>query len=783
MLKNYFKVAFRNLKRNPGYSVINIAGLAIGMACCILILLWVQDELSFDKFHTNKDQLYRVITQDQDARGDTGNSTIPYSLAPILKQEFPEITEFTRYQDLSWLINCSFSYDEKKFYEPEFFLADPSFFQMFSFTFLKGDPKSALQDPHSIVLTEDTAHKYFGDEEPLGKVLKINNRRDLKVTAVIKNPPHNSEFQFDLVSPIQFLGEQMLNSWAWESFSYLQLQPNTNVEALREKIAGSLTKHSPQTWIKSKVNIRPITKIHLFQGRGDIKLVYIFSTIAFFILIIACINFMNLATARSAKRGREVGLRKVVGAQKRQLISQFFSESMVLSFIAAIFAVILMLAVLRPFNNLTSKPLSLNIFHNPALFIVFLGLTLLVGLISGSYPALFLSAFQPIQVLKGSSAGRSGGALFRKILVIVQFSISIVLIIGSMVVGQQLRFIQNKKLGWNREDVIAMPINNELSQGYQAIKHELETNPNILSVTAASTIPTNIGNTNPIRWEGMEGDEPKSIKFVVTDHDYVKTFGMNVLQGRDFSRQYETDTTGFLVNEEAVRFMKLEDPVGKQVQFMGVEGKIIGVVEDFHFMHMSQPIIPLIITIHPENYGYFLQYIFVKIGAGNIPKTIDYVKSVCNTYAPHFPFKYKFVDDDFNNMYIYERYVARISGYFTILAVFIACLGLFGLASFMAEQRTKEIGVRKVLGASEPSIVALLTKEFTKWVLIATLIAWPAAYYAMSKWLNNYEYRIPLFWWIFAAAGLAGLVISFLTVSYQAIRAARANPVDALKYE
>lgn len=783
MFKNYFKVAIRNIQRHKAFSFINITGLAIGMACCILIMLWVQDELSYDKFHENEDTLYRMIVQDLDAKGDLGGSTIPYALAPILKSEYPEIANFTRYQDLSWLLNCSFTYQEKKFYEPDFFLADPAFFEMFSFSFIKGDPVTALQDIYSIVLTEDTAYKYFGTEDPMGKVLKINNRRDLKVTGVIKNLPHNTHMQFDMISSIHILGEQKIRSWAWESYSYIQLQPNTDIEEFREKIAGSLTTHSPQTWIKLKINIQPVTKIHLHQGRGDIRLIYIFSSVAFFILLIACINFMNLATARSAKRAKEVGLRKIVGAHKIQLIRQFFNESLLLAFIALIMALILVRVILGAFNNLTSKPLSLDIIANPALFLGLFVLTILVGIISGSYPALFLSAFQPVQVLKSGFSGRSGGSLFRKILVIFQFSISVVLIIGSIIIFQQLYYIQNRDLGWDRENIIAMPINDELRQQFQSLKDELERNPNILRVTAASTVPTHIGNTNPILWEGKETDEPASIKFVVTEHDYVKTFGMEILQGRDFSRDFETDVNNFIVNQKAVELMKMKSPLGKQVRFMGVNGTIIGVVEDFNFRHMRYEIIPLILTIHPKNYDYFYKFVFVKLRPTKIPKSIEFIKAICAKYSPHFPFKYRFVDDDYNNMYIYERYLARISNTFTFLAIFIACLGLFGLASFMTEQRTKEIGVRKVLGASVPGIIVLLTKEFSKWVIIANVIAWPIAYFAMNKWLNNYSYRVPIFWWIFVAAGAAALAIASLTVSYQAVKAARANPVDALRYE
>lgn len=784
MWKKYLIIVGRNIKKNFGYSSINLAGLAVGLACCILILLWVQDELNYDRFHKNKDQLYRVIRQEKDARGDTGSTFIPFSLAPILKEEFPEILNFTRFQDRSWLESPMLAYGDDKYYETGMFLADPSFFRMFSFTFLKGDPQTALQDLHSVVITEEMANKYFGMEEPLGKVLRYNNRMDLKVTAVLENLPANSHIQFDIIAPIQLLGEQQLNGWSWESQSYVLLKPHTRLAELRKKIADSMEKHSPEKAKKWKINLQPGTKIHLYQGAGDIKLVYIVSSIAIFILLIACMNYMNLASARSARRAKEVGLRKVVGAKRGQLVKQFLSETLLLSSLAAFLALLLVHFSLGAFNNLTQKKLSLDIFNNPTLLLGLLALILLVSLVSGSYPALVLSAYKPVNVLKGSVLHGSRGVIFRKIMVIGQFTISIALLIGTLIIHQQLHYIQNKELGWHRENVVMIPINDELSKQFQAFRHELLKSPKILNVTAASSIPTRIGNVNGIDWwDGKPDKEIILMRFVVAEHDYLDTLGMKLMEGRNFSRTHQTDISNFIVNEAAVKLMKLKNPVGKGVRFMLVEGQIIGVVKDFHFRHMSEPIVPLFLVIHPRHHEYFFRFVFAKIHPQGIQETLNYIKSVSGQYAPHYPFKYNFLDEEFNRLYQYERYVARIVNYFTFLALFIACLGLFGLASFMTEQRTREIGVRKVLGASGSRIVLLFIREFYKWVLIASIIACPAAYYAMSKWLSNYAFRIPLLWWPFVLASALAFFIAGLTVCYQSIRAAHINPVEALRSE
>jgi len=784
MWKNYLKIVTRNFRKNIGYSAINLAGLAVGLACCILILLWVQDELSYDRFHKNKDQLYLMVRQEVGARNETGSATIPFALAPILKEEFPEILDFSRYQERSWQESPMIAYGDKRFYESRMSLVDPSFLRMFSYVFLKGNPQTALQEPNSVVITEETANKYFGAQEPVGKILKYNNQMDLKVTAVLKKIPANSEMQFDILAAIQMLGAQKLSGWSWESVSYLLLKPHVRLEEMREKIAGSMSKFCPEKGVKQwQINLLPMTKIHLLQGTGDMTLVYIFSAIAIFILLIACMNYMNLATARSVRRAKEVGLRKVAGAKKGQLVRQFLGEALLLSALAALLALLLVFFSLGAFNDLSQKNLSMDIFNNLALFFGLPALILLVSLVAGSYPAFFLSAYNPAQVLKGNDWHGSRGAIFRKIMVIGQFAISIVLLIGTVMIHQQLHYIYNKELGWDRRQVVIFPINNELSEQFDSFKHELLQNPKIVNVTVASSLPTQNGYVNGIDWwEGKAPDEKVLMRFVAGEYDYLDTFGIKLKEGRNFSRNRPTDISNFIVNEEAVKVMNLQAPVGKGIDFMGIKGQIIGVVRDPKFGHMSKPILPLIIHIHPRH-RIFHQFLFAKINPGDVKGTINYIQGVSGRFAPHFPFQYDFLDEEFNRLYQSEENVSRMVNYFTFLALFIACLGLFGLAAYMTEQRKKEIGVRKALGSSASGIVLLFVREFSKWVLAASVIACPVAYYAMNQWLNDYAFHIPQAWWPFVLACTMTFVIAGLTVGIQSIRAARINPVETLRSE
>lgn len=794
MFKNYLKIALRNIKRHKGYSFINIAGLAVGMACCILILLWVRDELSFDRFHHNLDNIYRVIRQEQDTAEAGKDALTPPPLAAALKEKFPAITHATRLGSWRrWLV----TYGEKKFYETRYRCADPDFFEMFNFPFIKGNPEKALLNTYSVVLTEKMAEKYFGNEDPMGKTLNINKQFDVTVTGVIKNVPENSTLKFDLILPFrvlllkELLGEETGKNWGFNSFStFVMLNKSSSAKEPGPKIAGIFKEHNEED--TDLALLQPFKDIHLYSNIkfdldsvGDIKYVTIFSLLALFVLIIACINFMNLTTAKSAKRAKEVGLRKVIGAKRPQLIWQFFGESILMSCFAFLLALILVELMLPLFNNLSGKNLSLTPSSNITIYLGFVFITLITGILAGSYPALLLSAFQPIKTLKGSSnvnvTGKNRTPLFRKILVVTQFTLSIGLIIGTTVIYTQLRFMREKDLGINREQIVYISMAESVTNKYESIKKEFLRIPDVLKVTASLALPTNIRSSpGSPQWEGKDPNNNMQIKADFVDYDYIETFQIKMAQGRSFSREFPTDTeAAYIVNEEAVRRMGLESPVGKQFSFWDRKGKIIGVMKDFHFRPMHHQIQPLVFKIFPD----WFRVIYVRIKPGNIPATLESLKKTWSQVNPGYPFEYRFLDEQFDQLYRAEERMGKLTKYFTVLGILIACLGLFGLASFMAEQRTKEIGIRKALGASVGNIILLLSREFTKLVLAATIIAWPIAYFTMNHWLQNFAYRIGIGWWVFIMSASLTIIIAFLTVSYQSIKAAVANPVEALRWE
>ncbi len=783
MFINYFKIALRNLFRQRTYSLINILGLATGMASAILIMLWVKDEISYDKFHSNKNELYQVSMRDTSDLNDRDHFTISFALAPLLKQEFPEIKDFTRIQQRSHYESCMLKYEDKSFYEDGIILVDPAFFQMFTYQFIKGNPARALQDKNSIVITKDIAGKYFGSDDPLGKTLRFNNRQDFTVSAVIENPPAASELQFDIIAPIQILGDQKLSSWSWESSSYILVQPSTNITALKHKIAGMIQKHHPVSGLNLQVSIVPFPDMHLYHGRGDIRLIYIFISVAIFILLIASINYMNLSTARFHRRAREVGLRKVFGANRGALIRQFFSESIAISLLSLLMASAFVEILLPIFNNIIHKNLTFLTADNSGLLMGLLGLAILVGFAAGCYPAFFLSSFQPAPVLKGLLGQNTKNSRLRTILVVVQFSIAIILIICTLTVYQQHNYMSHKALGYNKDQVIYLPINQEIEDKYEAFKASLLQIPDIKNVTVASSIPGRIGNVNPVVWEGKPDNETVMTCFAVTDRDYMKTFQMKLLAGRDFSREFTADGNNFLINKKAAELMSLKEPVGTQMTFMGSNGKIIGVMDNFHNRPLDQEINPLVLTINPRHYDYFLQYAFIKINSTEIPAALSAIGDISREFAPDYPFEFHFLDQTVDNYYQSVQQMWILFQAFAFLAIFISCLGLFALASFMAELRTKEIGIRKTLGASVSGVVVMLSTEFTKWVLLANIVAWPMAFFAMNKWLQNFAYRISLSWWLFALAGGLAFIIALLTISSQAIKAALVNPVKSLRYE
>jgi putative ABC transport system permease protein len=785
MFKNYLKVALRNIRRHKGYSFINIAGLAIGMACCILILLWVQDELSYDRFHENAGDIYRVIQDIKFTDHSTTWAITQGPLGPSLKTDFPEIINATR---ITWR-RFRLTYNDESFDEV-IGMADGSIFEMFTFPLLKGDPTNALSDPHSIVVTEEMAEKYFGHEDPLGKIIKADNQWDFQVTGIMKKVPHNSHLQFDFLIPFIF-GRELnytVDNWRNSQFrTYVQLQEGVPSQEVIQKISGYLYE-KPTLEKDAKLNLQPLTRIHLYSNyefdtaHGDITYVTIFSIIAFFILLIACINFMNLATARSGNRAKEVGMRKVAGAQKTDIIRQFYGESILLAFIALFVALLMVWLLLPTFNNLAAKELSLDVSGNLLALLGLLGITLLAGIISGSYPALFLSAFQPGKILKGSLRSGSKGSAFRKILVVFQFTLTILLIICTIVVYNQLNFMRNMKLGYDKEYMIYKGMRGDVRAKFDSVKNELLQNPNILGVTASSNVPTyGYSFSNSLwRWEGQNPDEENLMRAVFVDLDYFKTFGIEIVEGRSYSKEFPTDATeAIMVNEEAVKVMGMESPIGKRLSIGNNNFKIIGVVKNYHFRSLRQKIDPLILIYAPSQSW----VLFARLKSENIPKTLGYMENIWKEFAPAHPFNYRFLDEALDSLYRSEQRIGTLLRYFSILAIFISCLGLFGLASFMVEQRTKEIGIRKVLGASVSNIALLLSREFTKWVLLANIIAWPAAYYAMHKWLQSYAYSTNIALWSFFLSGTLALVIATVAVSYQSIKAAVANPADSLRYE
>ena len=804
MLKNYLKIALRNLLRHKGYSLINILGLAVGMASCILILLYVHDELSYDKYHEEADQIYRVTREwfNSDGTSSLHLGHIAPPIGPLLKNDFPDILQMARINSGG---NPLLRHGDKVFQEERFYFADPNIFEIFTLPLLKGDPQNALADPNGVVLTPAMARKYFGDEEPLGQVLNIDSRADLKVTGVMREVPANSHFHFDFLGSMKLLeqvfGDNEFKNWGSNNYAtYLLFPRNFQVENFKKAIPEFIGRHHPdgkEAIPKTTLHLQRLTDIHLhshldseIEANGNIVYVYIFSAIAFFLLLIACINFMNLATARSANRAKEVGLRKVVGAERRQLIRQFLGETIVMALIALLLAVVLVEVVLPKFNAFTAKELALR--SQGMLFILasLLGVTLFVGIVAGSYPAFFLSHFQPVAVLKGQKIG-STRSRFRSILVVFQFAISIILIVGMGIVYNQLEYCRNKNLGLNKEHIVVLPADQNIAQRYPDIRNQLLQYPHIAGVAASKRVPSGrlLDSSGGSVIDG-EKSEPLNFRIanVRVDHSFIDTYGMQMAAGRNFSIEFPTDSTeAFILNETAVKKIGWPSPeaaIGKPFQYGNRRGRIIGVVKDFHYESLHQPITPIILLIAPQSFN----SVSVKIHAAqpaDIATTLEFLKQKWQEFRPNFPFQYSFIDERYEQLYQSEHRLGEIFGTFSLLAVFIACLGLFGLASYTAEQRTKEIGVRKVLGASLGNIVLLLSKDFARLVAVATLFSWPIAYYAMSLWLQEFAYRIDINnqSLTFLLAALLAFGIALITVSLQSIKAAMTNPVDALRYE
>lgn len=806
MFKNYLKIALRNLLKYKGYSLINIFGLAVGMASCILILLYVHDELSYDQHHEKANQIYRVTREwfNSDGSPSLHLGHVAPPIGPLLKNDFPDILQMARISDGG---NPLLRYQDKVFQEERFYFADPNIFEIFTLPLLKGDPNNALADPNGVVITPAMAQKYFGSEEPLGKVLNFDNQADLKVTGVMQEIPANSHFHFDFLGSMKLpelvFGEREFKNWGSNNYAtYLLFPKDYATENFTKAVPAFIGRHHPdgeKAIPQTTLHLQRLADIHLhsqldseLEANGNIVYVYIFSAIAFFLLLIACINFMNLATARSANRAREVGLRKVVGAERQQLIKQFLGETIVLAFIALLLAVVFVELALPKFNAFAGKELALR--SQGALFIfgTLLGVALFVGIVAGSYPAFFLSHFQPVAVLKGQKIG-STKSRFRSMLVVFQFAISIILIVGMGVVYNQLEYCRTKNLGLNKEQIVVLPVNSgaEIARRYPDMRNQLLQHPHISGVAASKRVPSGrLLDSSEGRLSDGEKSTPLEFRIanVRVDHNFIPTYGMQMAAGRNFSTEFPTDSTqAFILNETAVQKIGWASPevaVDKPFEYGNRKGRIIGVVKDFNYESLHQPITPIVMLIAPQSFN----SVSVKIRAdrsADVAATLEFIKQKWQAYRPNFPFQYSFLDERYEQLYQSEHRLGQIFGTFSMLAVFIACLGLFGLASYTAEQRTKEIGIRKVLGASVSNIVLLLSKEFTRLVILATLVSWPIAYYAMSRWLQEFAYRINLHQQsgTFLLAAMLALAIALLTVSFQAVKAAVSNPIKALRYE
>ncbi|GAB4010023.1 ABC transporter permease [Spirosoma migulaei] len=792
MLTNYLKIAWRNIIRNKAFSAINILGLALGMACSLLIFLWIKDELTVDNYHANGPQLYNVMQrQKYDGKVEAGRFT-PGVLPDELKKQFPEILYAAGYT--GWEAQMTFAVGDKINKETGHW-AGADWFKMFSIPLLAGTPETALNAPTSMAISRKVAEFYFGNPvAALGKSIRIDNKRDYQITAVFENlPAHSSDHYEFLINWQDCLSR---NPWMKEwgnngPHTCIMLRSDGNVANLDAKLRPFLRKYNKDIGksFDAELFLQPYPDGYLYsnfkngiQDGGRIEYVRLFGVVAVFLLLIACINFMNLATARSVKRAREVGVRKVIGALRSLLAAQFIGEALLFAVLALLVATTLVVVLLPAFNSLTGKDISLQV-TDASLWLLLIGITLVTGLIAGSYPALFLSSLQPVKVLKGSLTFGSGARLFRQGLVVFQFVLSMLLIVGTIVVYRQVNYIQTENLGYDRENLLYVPVEGELATPlkYKTFKDELLRMPGIQSVSSMTEVPTNIGSsTGGVSWTGKDPNVNIEITQTAVGYDLMKTLKARLVAGRDFSPEFSMDTTNYIINEATAARTGYKNPVGQPITMWGKPGKIIGVMENFHFQSMHTAISPLILRLSTEPSS---QRYLIRTQPGQTKQAVASIEALWKQQNPKFPFSYQFADDEYQKLYKSESIVGSLANYFASLAIFISCLGLFGLATFTAEQRTKEIGVRKVLGASVGNIIGLLSQDFLKLVLIAIVIATPLAWYAMTQWLEGFAYKIDLAWWMFALAGVLAIGIALLTVSFQSVKAALLDPVKSLRSE
>ncbi len=807
MLRNYIKIAIRNLSKKKFYTAINIIGLAIGLTCTILIGLFIKNELSYDKSHENYQRIYRLESHFTIKESDDYFAATAFPLAVALKVEYPEVEEYVRFSPMD---NNLFEHDGAKFFEDNVYYTDSTIFKVFTHKFIIGSPEDALSGPNTMVLTESFAKKLFGNENPMGKVLATGYGFSFTITGVIEDVPHNCHLRFEalcsMITLADFFGHDRYHSlepnafWNIGFYSYILLKEGADIQNVLDQYPEFNEKYIKPIGdlINSKfyLMVQPLADVHLHSKlgydlpTGNIAYVYTFGIVALFLLLIGCINYMNLATAQSSNRATEVGIRKVFGAGKGLLRRQFLVESLFITFLAFICAVLASELLLPVFNKLADRHMEMNFIGNLPFFLTIVGITVLVGLISGIYPAFFLSSFIPVEVLK-SRYGKGKGTL-RKILVLLQFSISIIMIIGTLTVIKQLNYLRTKDLGFQDENVVVLTVRDTTGvRNLDAFKDELVKHPQILKAGKSTSIP---GQPYGIIVQRYETDDKtmaeKGMNFVFVDHDYLDVMNMIVIEGRDFDPNLQSDLEeSVLINEATVRKTGWENnanAIEKKIHFGADldgsavrETKVIGVIKDFHYVSLHNEVDPILILLA----DFPMRNISLRIKGDNIHETLDYIEQKWNEFCPTFPFDFLFLDESLNELYTAEQKIGKVFTYFSILCIFIACLGLFGLAAYTTEQRTKEIGIRKVMGATTSNIVLILSKEFTKWVLLANIIAWPIAYLALNKWLENFAYRVNLTIPLFILAGLSALIIAFLTISFRAVKAASSNPADALKYE
>jgi putative ABC transport system permease protein len=776
MFMNYLKTTIRIFRRDKGYSFLNMAGLAIGMACFALLMMWARDEVGWDRFHENSPRIYRL---------DSNMNSQPAPLGPFLKANYPEVADAVRFYYPYQLLVKNL---DKAFDEPGFVLADPSVFNMFKIPFVAGNRDAAFTDPDTVVLTQSAAKKYFGSEDPLGRVLVVEDRFQVRVMGVVQDPPRNSDIQFDVLGNfkiLRYFNEKYESHWGNHAYqTYVELAPSASAAALIPKIARVVMDREPAQ--SAPLTMIALGRIHLYRD-GAIKSVVIFALVAVFILLVAACNFVNLTTARSGKRAREIAVRKVAGAARAQLVKQFLSESVLLALGAFIVALAIVAPVLPAFNAITGKGFRPADILEPAVFLFLLGTAVAIGLLSGAYPALLLSSFRPAGLLKDGGtprAGRSsGGSRFRKILVVAQFSISIVLLISTLFISRQVAFVRDYNIGIQKDNIVYLPAKEPLIKNRETFVRELTGQPGVVNATFVSSLPSQVGNVaDGMEWEGKDTALKPAWWFVATDDRYLDTLGLTLAEGRNFPEATPVNEAPyFIVNQRAVEEMKLANPVGTRFSMWGWNGTVLGVVKDFHFRSLREDVAPLLLFIMPRIYNQIL--VKIRPESGPTSAVLARIQKVWEKFAPGIPFSYQFLDAAFAGNYQAEQTMGLEFKYFSGLGIFISLLGLVGLAAFMAEQKRKEIGIRKVLGATVAGITGQINREFLAPILLSNLIAWPVAYWAMSTWLRGFAYRASLSLGVFFLAGLATLAVALITVSFQAVKAARANPVQSLKRE